>query len=94
MCVANNINSFWCMNKCSINLLVILGCHHFNIVLSFSLSLVKRWDGEKNSIDSSQQQTDSRRRRGRDYWDREIDKGKVSSSGSSSCRYHYLCISD
>ena len=73
MHVANNINSFWCINKCNINLLVLLGCH-INIVVSLFLSLVKRLDGEKNSIDSSQQQTDSRRRRGRDNQDKEIDK--------------------
>ena len=76
-----------CQCKRSINLLVILGCH-FNIVLS--LSLVKRRDRGKNGIDSSQQETDSRRRR----VGTERLIGKVSSSVSSSCRFHYLFISD
>ncbi|XP_019853089.1 PREDICTED: ubiquitin carboxyl-terminal hydrolase 36-like [Amphimedon queenslandica] len=42
---------------------------------------VKTWSGEKNSIDSIKtSEIPSRRKGGRDDWDREIDRGKVKKS--------------
>lgn len=41
---------------------------------------VKTWSGEKNSIDSIKPSETPSRRKGRDDWDREIDRGKVKKS--------------
>ena len=50
--------------------------------------LVRSWEGERNSIDSSKVEDEGKRRKGRDDWDWELDRGKVLSVCLSVC----LCL--
>ena len=42
----------------------------------YILCVVQTWDGEKSSLDVREKETGSRRR-GRDDWDEDYDRGKV-----------------
>ena len=45
---------------------------------------MRSWEGEKNSIDSSKV-GERRKRKGRDDWDRELDRGKVRKCCMCTC---------
>ena len=68
-------------------------CDSTLVITSFLHPLsVKTWSGDKNSIDSikSSSQTHSRRR-GRDDWDREIDRGKVRGL-AVAYKVYLICV--
>ena len=54
------------------------GLTNLKIKIVLLFSTVRSWDGDKNSIDSSKVE-ERRKRKGRDDWDWELDRGKVTA---------------
>ncbi len=55
------------------------------------MCIVQTWDGEKSSLDVREKESGSRRR-GRDDWDEEYDRGKVGVAMGVSTLYQLIII--